>query len=504
MDAAKRPTFDSDEDSFIFGSLRCFRPWTGRSCSWMSALNRDRRGPPCLSTGIAGSRSARRLAQGPIGGVFVYAMLAALGMGCATPDFDAKMAANLSERTSAELERPEGTAFEVPESVDLEDGLTEDEAVALALWNAPEFRQELAQLGIARSEWVAAGLLQNPTLQLFFPLDVKQLEFMIAWMLDAIWSRPKRLESARARWERTALELVELGLDRAQQVRDAHITATQLEDQARLSWDRVEILDRRNAIDRERVRGGQVSQAEVAGTQAALIEAKELARGADRRAAAAGRALLRAVGVDAHAEPWRVVSEAPREFEIATVEGWLDSAELSRPAVGAARLGLVEAGARMGFERAQMIRVSAILDANAKGKNGFEIGPGILLEIPIFNRNQAGIVRAESELGRAAWIYKATTIRVSHEVAEAFDQYVFASKALTSWRSQAIAAVVADVEIAAENVERGIAAITDLLDARLRKIAVLEREVDLEAQARRALTLFERGIGRRVDVDAPS
>jgi len=43
-----------------------------------------------------------------------------------------------------------------------------------------------------------------------------------------------------------------------------------------------------------------------------------------------------------------------------------------------------------------------MLDANGEGREGFEMGPGIAADIPIFARNQGGISRAQAELSRAS------------------------------------------------------------------------------------------------------
>ena len=53
---------------------------------------------------------------------------------------------------------------ELPADVSIDDGLTETEAIAIALWNNSGFQESLADLGIARADLVQAGLLRNPVL----------------------------------------------------------------------------------------------------------------------------------------------------------------------------------------------------------------------------------------------------------------------------------------------------------------------------------------------------
>ncbi len=63
----------------------------------------------------------------------------------------------------------------IPDDVLLDDGVTADEAVAVALWNNSAFNATLAQLGMARGDLVQAGLLRNPQFQIFLPGGTKQL-----------------------------------------------------------------------------------------------------------------------------------------------------------------------------------------------------------------------------------------------------------------------------------------------------------------------------------------
>ena len=74
---------------------------------------------------------------------------------------------SLRARTNAGI-RVEGTE-PLPPNVVIDDGVTSQEAVAIALWNSPSFQATLADLGIARADVVEAGLLRNPIFSLLFP-----------------------------------------------------------------------------------------------------------------------------------------------------------------------------------------------------------------------------------------------------------------------------------------------------------------------------------------------
>ena len=102
---------------------------------------------------------------------------------------------------------------ELPADVSIDDGLTETEAIEIALWNNTGFQESLADLGIARADLVQAGLLRNPVLSLLFPWGPKQLEATARWPIDALWQRPNRVAAARLNAEAMGERLVAGGLN---------------------------------------------------------------------------------------------------------------------------------------------------------------------------------------------------------------------------------------------------------------------------------------------------
>src|SRR6266545_4618011 len=79
----------------------------------------------------------------------------------------------------------------LPEGVSLDDGLTEDDAVAIALWNNPALQAEMTALGLARADLIEAGQLRNPSLTLIFPFSTRILESVANWPFEALWRRPR-------------------------------------------------------------------------------------------------------------------------------------------------------------------------------------------------------------------------------------------------------------------------------------------------------------------------
>ena len=79
---------------------------------------------------------------------------------------------------SSQVTLPPGAAFE--------DGITEEDAVAIALWNNAAFQELLADLGIARSDLIQAGLLPNPEFVYFWPMSGKPYKYLLDFPIEAI------------------------------------------------------------------------------------------------------------------------------------------------------------------------------------------------------------------------------------------------------------------------------------------------------------------------------
>src|SRR5262249_35500975 len=152
------------------------------------------------------------------------AAAAMLSAGCASArgvptiqDVEASIRAHSPDaafRTNATSQTPPG--------VDLADGVTQEEAVATALWNSPSFQARLVDLGLARADVADAGLLRNPVLSLLFPWGPKQLEFTWQYPFDALVQRPARLAAATFNAQAVGQRLVWGGLSLIAQVRTAH------------------------------------------------------------------------------------------------------------------------------------------------------------------------------------------------------------------------------------------------------------------------------------------
>ncbi len=305
-----------------------------------------------------------------------------------------------------------------PPGLSLADGVTMDEAVAAALWNNADFHAALASLGLARADLIEAGLIRNPIFSLLFPAGPKQLEWTLTWPVDVLWQRPKRIADARLNAEATAGALVAHGLRLVADVKLAFLDVLASDRRLALGTEQAKVAGELAGLAAGRLRAGDISDFEVrlAQTDAARLEAARLTRQATRDFATLRLRTLLGLGPDGAALTL-VEPPATAPAECGPLPDLVKTSLAARPDVRAAELQIEAAGARAGLERARIVTLTATLDANAQGREGFEMGPGLAVELPILSQNQGRRARAAAELEQASRRYLAVRAAVSAEVA---------------------------------------------------------------------------------------
>ena len=169
------------------------------------------------------------------------------------------------ERQKAGL-RLEGQSA-LPPDVNLADGLTQEEAVAIALWNSPSFQATLADLGVARADLAEAGLLRNPIFSLLFPIGPKQLEFTLQYPFDLLVQRPARVAAAKLNAQAIGERLVWDALSLVAQVRTAHADAVVADRRLTLAAENADLARRLAGITDAQPACGRHQRAGVPGAE---------------------------------------------------------------------------------------------------------------------------------------------------------------------------------------------------------------------------------------------
>lgn len=450
--------------------------------------------------------------------LIVVVLLAAVMNGCATrsSQVSTPVSKRLEDRTGHALNPASSSTFAVPPGVSLVDGLSEDEAVAIALWNNAAFLLDLTSLGFARADLVEAGLLRNPMLTLLLPWGPKQLEFTANLPLEIFWQRPRRVAAATVELERVAESLVQTGLNLVRDARVAYADSGLAIDRARIATESLRQRNEIAQIVQAKLRAGDISELE---TGAARLDARQAEEQAQRLSSEAKLAKDRlrfllgmgpgdtsfeiVASASTVANPYRpviapVAASSNQQRVDQEVNDLLKRALAARPDLRAAELAIEAAGKRAKWERSKIFSIAALLDANAKGTKGFEAGPGLQADLPIFNRNQGGINRAEAEIARAARQYVAVRHRIALEVQEAYTQLLEAQRALDYSRNHILPSIEEDIRISEKAYADGEVAYLFVLETSRRLYEARMLEAEASAALQRATAQLERAVGRKI------
>ena len=389
--------------------------------------------------------------------------------------------------------------FQLPPSVILTDSVNEDEAITVALANNAAFRAALMQGGIATGDVIQSRLLTNPQFHTFIPVGVKEWEWTLFVPLETFLLRPRRVEAAERDYQRVANTLMQTGLNFVRDVRLAYTDLALATAQADLANETVSLRQNIAELTQRRLERGEISELEATTARIDALNAQAAAGIAQLNIPVASARLAALMGLPASMELARADLLTPPLLTTLDNEDLIARALVNRPDMRAAEWAVASSAQRAELSRWLFWRVDAAVDANQKGQKGFEIGPGLRLDFPIFNRNQGGIARAQAELMQARYNRDAIRDQIVQEVRTAATQLKQAEQNLAIVREQIVPALREATAVSERALESGGASYLLVLQTSSDYIAARTRELDQIAALRRAFAELERSVAGKID-----
>ncbi|MSO21573.1 MAG: TolC family protein [Acidobacteria bacterium] len=229
--------------------------------------------------------------------------------------------------------------------------------------------------------------------------------------------------------------MISNGLDLVRDTRIAYWEAVMAERRALLAEESSQLRGQIAELVLLRLRAGDLSELESLAAHTERDVAQEQAGRSKKESAIAKEWLRSLLGLGP--ESSGVTLGVASGFEIAPVErdvpalpevnAVVAQALASRPDLRAIELGLEAARERAGLDRWSYLNATVVVDANAKGTEGFEAGPGLQGSIPIFDRNQGLLQRADAAVEKATKDQLALKHRIELEVTESYARVIQAS-----------------------------------------------------------------------------
>lgn len=386
----------------------------------------------------------------------------------------------------------------IPAGVVLEDGLSEDEAVQTALTNNSTFQATLALLGMAGGDAVQANLIANPQVLMYFPAGAKEGQYTLYAPIESYLLRPMRVKVANREYRRVGEQLVQNGLNLARDVRLAHADFVLADAQAQLAREALEIRRHIVELTNKRLEEGDISELETIAAKVDDLNA-QAALGVQQQAVGLAEARLASlIGLpmlDAPLAPSQMVLP---KLPVVDERALIAEALACRPDYHAASWAVAAADERSKLSRWLFWRVDSVLDVR-DGPGYTRTGSGIRFDLPIFNRNQGGILRADWERNAAQHTRDAIRDQIVLDVRTAARQLRQAQDNLTLLTRDVAPALQESLSISQKGFADGGTDYLLVLQTTSQYLDARARILDQTAACLRALAELERSVGRSLE-----
>lgn len=285
--------------------------------------------------------------------------------------------------------------------------LSQDSAVALAMAYNPRLRMTWSRLGVGAAEAFEASRLANPHLS-FSRLSGEegvQRTLSLGLGLADLLLLPQRSRLARRDFEALRLEVAARAVDVARDTEAAWYRHVAAEQAATLKAAIAEAAGASAELAERFHAAGNISRLQLLRERAAAAEAQVAATEARAEAIASRRELNALMGLGGEdARRWQTPEQLPLPvMQEPALEALLAQADQARLDLAAARLqvGILSDGQRL--ERGWRWLGGIELDYEwEREPDGSRMrGPGLKLELPLFQQGQARVLRADARLARA-------------------------------------------------------------------------------------------------------
>jgi len=436
-----------------------------------------------------------------IGRIYINMLILLVG-GCAaqSPYDRSYVSKGIKERTDYELGQvAEAGQFNFPQGVSLDDGLSQDEAVALALWNNAQFQADLATLGFARADLIEAGMLANPVFSLLFPVGPKLLEAKLNLPIDVLWQRPHRIAAAELDAQSLSENLIEHGLGLIRDVQTSYADLWLAQERVRLAEENAQLQVQMAELAQARLRAGDISELAASAAYVDSLQAADATKRLSKEAIILRQRLNALLGLISDDTTFDIIPPdiTSRSARLGGLDELLETAFAARPDLRATELNIEAAGERLGWEQSKIYNLIAIIDAKDKGEDFLTVGPGFAIEVPIFNQSNGKIARAKAELEQAARQYEAVRQDIILQVQQAHTRYVSTQEEFELWRSDIIPSLAKTVERTQKSFVAGEVSYLFVLGAKRKLLEARMRQTELAAHLHRSAAQLNYCIGKK-------
>jgi len=484
-------------------------------------------------------------------------LLVAVPVGCVTvdprPDFAQASAVIRAHTGTTDVYDPD-TEVLIEQRISelLQDGLTVDEAVAVAMLNNPGFQSLFQDIGASRADVVQSGLLSNPTLSLGFRLPEgggrAEITGALAQQIVDLWQIPVRKRIAESELDRTVTLVAHRATIMAADVRRRYYEVLSALRAENLATEDVQLVRQTLRLAEARLRAGDVGPLDVNLVRVNLLDVQVEETTLKQARVVAELALARALGLSGTTAPLSLASALPQPHLLASdPESLLSSAMAQRLDVRAA-VKAVEAAedelerqclnvfpsiivgmtgerterrslpsrniladtARASVAAGQLtapsIQSRSQRDQARRQHIDALLGATVSITLPIWDQNQANIAKARYDVIRKRKWLEGLIDDAVHDVRAATTQITTARHLVEFFDNEVLVQAEQNVQGASKVYESGEQGILPLIEAQETLIRQRRRYVGILQDYAVSLVDLELAVGGRIPeaTDSPS
>lgn len=303
----------------------------------------------------------------------------------------------------------------------LEEELTVDSAVQIALLNNPELQATYEELGLAQAELVQAGLLRNPTFDgsIRFGSAGTGIDLSLVQNFLSVLQIPLRKRLANTVFESAKNRVAGAVIDLAGQTRQAFYDMQAVSQELEMRKTIVQALSASYEIAKRLYAAGNIADLELSNERMLYEQAKLDLRETETRSIGSREQLNSVMGLwGSAAANWTFAPRLPALPEEEVSLENLESIAVERNfEVAARRAEVVLAQHRLRSTRPLLVSEGeAGVSAERDPEGEWGLGPTLSIPIPIFDQGRPAVAAAAANLRRAQQLHAAAAIAVRSEI----------------------------------------------------------------------------------------
>ncbi len=363
----------------------------------------------------------------------------------------------------------------------LQNYLTVDTAVEVALMNNPSLQASFEELGIAKADVIQAGLLKNPSLHGFIRRPshdgAANREFEVKQDILSMLTLPLRRTMAGQQLEQMKYRVGQAVLKLDGEVRAGYYTFQSARQMYTMQGKILKAAQSAVELAERQRDAGNINDLVLSGHQMALYQVKMELTQQEAEVIEARENLARLMGLSGDDTSWDVPDDLPyvskeepslKELEAKALAMNFDLAaarqeiKVMQKAVSVSRVGMIP-------------DLQAGFNTEKESDGGKLSGPVFEVEVPLFDQKQSSVARAKAQLRQSEQRLKALEDEILAAVRSKYAKLMAAKNLVETYQDTVIPLHARFIDSLQKHYNYMLVGIYDLLDAKKEEVAAIHK-----------------------------